>query len=135
MMLLQDRYRLEITIAVVVLVALALGSDKALGQQTVPHRESCTKWGPVRGQYGYPYFGTVNSCSEPVTVQLLIPGFPEIIRRDLKPMEVFNTGFSLIEAPDIYVFTTCPAGYVSSVPLVPANSETLRRSQYTCVME
>lgn len=134
-MLLQGRYRLEITIAVVVLAALALGSDKAHGQQTVPHRESCTRWGPVRGEDDDIYFGTVNSCSEPVTVQLLIPGFPEIVRRGLKPMEVFNTGFSMIEAPDMYVFTTCPAGYVSGVPLVPKNWDTLQRGEYMCVKE
>jgi len=131
-----DRCRLRIVCNVCISLLVCFDPCKIQAQpQTVPHRESCTAWGAVRGQYGHPYFGTVNSCDEAVTVQLLFPGSPNVMKHDLKPQEVFNTGLTIEEAPDLYAFTTCPVGYVPSVPLVEKNWSTIIRSQYQCVKE
>ena len=74
---------------------------------------------------------TANTCDEAAAVQLLASG-QSAIERVLDPGETFVTGLSRGVR---YMFTTCPVGYESSVPLREENRSAIVGSQYSCTAE
>ena len=90
--------------------------------------EHCTKWDYEEGQ-----FGTRNTCDEAVFVQFSAPGKPSIEHR-LKPGEILRTGLTRAQTSGLsWMFTTCPVGYISSVPLDPAGRAEIAGSHYSCI--
>lgn len=93
-----------------------------------PHMEHCTTWDYDDGQ-----FGTRNTCGAPVYVQFLAPGQRSIERR-LDPDESLQSGLNRAQIDGLsWMFTTCPAGYMSSLPLGPQNRTQIAASHYDCI--
>ena len=88
-----------------------------------PHIEKCTIFQDERYE-----FVIINSCNEPVDVVLMASGQKASEFR-IGPMERLATGMSYTRE---YVYTTCPLGYVSSVPVREGRRSLISRSQYLC---
>jgi uncharacterized membrane-anchored protein len=71
----------------------------------------------------------INSCDEPVAV-VFMPRGQNAREFALGPMERLATG---TRSTASYVYTTCPAGYVSSVPVREGRRSLISRSQYVCI--
>jgi hypothetical protein len=110
---------------------LCLAAAPAAAQQSVHHLEQCTRWGYIDASGR---FGTSNTCDQPVEIHFMAQGNQRPMVRTLKPGEVFDAGLTRgqIEA-GWWMFTTCPTGYASSIPFVPANRESLIASKYQCI--
>lgn len=97
-----------------------------------PHMEQCTTW-----EYDDDNFGTENTCDKAVVIQFMVKDQPAI-ERQLKPGETFRTGLSRSQTIG-WMFTTCPVGYVSSVPFLPEEDDAfidpspIKASLYSCV--
>jgi uncharacterized membrane-anchored protein len=89
-----------------------------------PHIEKCT----IFQDEGYE-FVIINSCDETVDV-VLMPSGQNASGFRIGPMERLVTGMSYTRS---YVFTTCPVGYVSSVPVREGRRSLISRSQYVCL--
>lgn len=89
------------------------------------HKEQCTIWEYMDGR-----LGTKNTCDEAVFVQFMVKD-RAVIERVLSPGEIFDTGLTRSET-SYWMFTTCPVGYVSSVPLKEENNTLIRASAYSC---
>jgi len=87
-----------------------------------PHMEQCTKWEYENGD-----FGTKNTCNKAVQIQFMTKD-KHIIERHLKPGETFSTS-----KQDWWMFTTCPAGYTSSIEFLLENEKSIRTSRYSCI--
>lgn len=114
----------------IVILAKALFYSLCPGpaQRWKPHMEQCTTWGYDGGQ-----FGTENTCDKAVVIQFMAEG-QRAIERLLNPGETFRTGLSRSQIDrGWWMFTTCPVGYVSSVPFLSKNNEVIRASRYSCV--
>lgn len=97
-------------------------------QELKPPIEQCTTWGFDSGQ-----FGTENTCNKAVVIQFMAKD-QRPIERMLNPGEAFRTGLSHSQiGQEWWMFTTCPVGYVSSVPFLPENNDAIRTSRYSCV--
>jgi len=97
-----------------------------------PHMEQCTTW-----EYHDDNFGTENTCNKDVVIQFMVKD-QRAIERQLKPGEAFRTGLSRSQTIG-WMFTTCPVGYVSSVPFLPEKDDAfidpspIKASLYSCV--
>jgi len=94
-----------------------------------PHLERCVKWG-----YEGDQFAAKNICDEAVFIQFQKAGHPAI-ERQLMPGGTLLTGLKhwQMGGGGYWIFTACPAGYVSSVPFRPQNNKTIEAGQYSCV--
>lgn len=90
-----------------------------------PHMEQCTTW-----EYDNGYFGTKNTCDQAVLIQFMTKD-KRTIERQLNPGETFRTSMS--REYDWWMFTACPAGYVSSIAFLRENDESIRTSGYSCI--
>lgn len=90
------------------------------------HKEQCTTWGDMNGR-----LGTTNTCDKAVIVQFM-GNDQVVIEHELSPGDVFDTGLTRSET-SFWMFTTCPVGYVSSVPFKKKNNIAIRASEYNCV--
>ncbi len=111
--------------------ALTYSHCPGSGDKVCPHMEMCTNWRYYHGE-----LGTQNACGTAVVVRFLFVSNAKknVIDRELKPGEVLRSGLSKEKvASGWYIFTTCPAGYFSSVPLEDEYREAIRDSQYDCV--
>jgi hypothetical protein len=110
---------------------VCLAAAAAVAQQSVHHLEQCTRWGYIDASGR---FGTSNTCDQPVEIHFMTQGNQRAVVRVLKPGEIFDAGLTRaqIEA-GWWMFTTCPAGYASSIPFMPNNRESLIASKYQCV--
>jgi len=70
-----------------------------------------------------------NSCNE-VLVVMFMPDGQRATEFTVGPMERIVTELSF---PDDFVYTTCPNGYVSSVPVRTGRRSLISRSQYLCI--
>jgi uncharacterized membrane-anchored protein len=91
---------------------------------TTPHLERCTLF----QDYGNKLV-VVNNCDEEVVV-MFMPNGQHATEFTVGPMERLETELSWTDG---FVFTTCPVGYESSVPVRAGRRELLSRSQYLCV--
>ena len=89
----------------------------------MPHLEHCTSW-----EFENLKLGTENTCRKPIFIQFE-SGSGEVIKGEVNPGARFNTGLYTKN----YVYTVCPPGYVSSLPITPGNREAIRNSHYHCV--
>jgi|SRR5580693_6897587 hypothetical protein len=108
-----------------------LAAAPAVAQQSVHHMEQCTRWGYIDASGR---FGTSNTCDQPVQISFMTKGNQRAVTSVLKPGEVFDTGLSRAQIDaGWWMFTTCPAGYTSSIPFTPVNRDSLVASTYQCV--
>lgn len=116
------------TAIIILAKALFYGLCPGPAQQLKPHMEQCTKW-----EYDGGEFGTKNTCDKGVAIQFMVEG-QQAIELQIKPGKAFSTGLSRSDTGySWWMFTTCPAGYVSSVPFQPENQVAIAASRYSCV--
>ena len=100
-----------------------------IAQETAPHLEKCTVW-----SFNNDRFVTINNCTEPVTIQFMLMSNQNVVYRDVKPGEVFDTGLSSEAFKNSgWLFTTCPVGYSPSVEFLLKNKDVILPSKYECV--
>jgi hypothetical protein len=117
----------ETTAIIILEKALFYGLCPGPAQQIKPHMEQCTRW-----EYDSGEFGTENTCDKSVAIQFMVEG-QQAIERQIKPGKAFSTGLSRSDiSRGWWMFTTCPAGYVSSVPFLPENKSAIAASRYSC---
>jgi hypothetical protein len=97
-----------------------------------PQMELCTTWNYDGGQYG-----TKNTCDKPVVIKFVATG-RDAIEREVSPGGDFRTGLSMsdITGGAGFLYTVCPAGYKSSVPIESGNGEerdAISKGLYSCV--
>jgi len=113
-------------------LVFSLWSSSPTSAQGVPHLEECTltqNWDFQDGQ-----FGVKNICNKPVTIQFMAESQQEAKSAELKPGERFNTGLGEAQIKsNWWVFTTCPVGYVSSIPFEVKYKDALAEGHYNCV--
>lgn len=93
---------------------------------SVKDMESCTYF-DVEGDS----WKTRNTCNQAVDLRFMERGQAPI-ERTLQPGENFEPGAN--DGAD-FVFTTCPVGYVSSLPISEENWEAIGNSIYTCISD
>jgi len=91
---------------------------------TSPHFERCTAFLDENDE-----LVIVNSCDEALVVGFM-PYGQRATEFTVRPMERLATELSYA---DRYVYTTCPIGYVSSVPVRAGRRSLISRSQYLCI--
>jgi uncharacterized membrane-anchored protein len=91
---------------------------------TTPHLERCTAFLEENDKVAI-----ANSCDEAVVV-MFMPDGQRATEFTVRPMERLVTELSF---PDDFVYTTCPNGYVSSVPVRAGRRSIISRSQYLCI--
>ena len=91
---------------------------------TTPHIEKCVLFRDEGNKVVI-----INSCGEPVVV-VFLPQGEHASEFTLGRMERLETGLTW---PDSYVYTICPIGYVSSVPVREGRRVLIARSQYLCL--
>jgi hypothetical protein len=121
-----DERRID-TATMLLLRAMYFGFCPGPDEKIKPHLEQCTAWRQIRGQ-----FGTKNECQQAVVVNFRLADQAPILR-ELEPNEVLTTGRTEEQIRQWW-FTTCPAGYESSLPLVPGNLGEIGASRYNCVV-
>jgi len=89
-----------------------------------PHIERCTIFRDEGNE-----LVIINSCDETLDV-VVMPSDQSASGFRLGPMERLATGISYTRS---YVYTTCPVGYVSSVPVREGRRSRISRSQYVCL--
>ena len=90
------------------------------------HLEECTRFRD--GDAGFTIF---NDCDEAVIVEFLARrGSPEDF--EIEPHQSVSAGFELSSR---YFYTTCPAGFVSTVPITTLNPGLIRSGNYRCIEE
>jgi hypothetical protein len=113
-------------------LVFSLWSSSPTIAQGVPHLEECTltqSWDFQDGQ-----FGVKNICNKPVTIQFMAESQQQTKSVELKPGERFNTGLGEAQIKsNWWVFTTCPVGYVSSIPFEVKYKDALADGHYNCV--
>ncbi|HEY7991990.1 MAG TPA: hypothetical protein VID77_11435 [Stellaceae bacterium] len=113
------------------LPALLLFANAAFAQQSVPHREDCTRFGYI---HGHEEFGTSNTCDKPVVLRFMTEAHQRTVERVLAPGEVFDSGETMAQIKaGWWIFTTCPVGYASNIAFLAQNRNSLASSEYRCV--
>lgn len=121
--------------ACVLVVSAILGrlhaaTDLAPGPgDTRRHLEACTKWSEQNAGFVF-----TNGCSEPVALIFVELGGVRRFDHVIKPKERFDIKLpeQTIHATS-WLFTTCPAGYVPSVPFTVEDQALIVAGQYECV--
>jgi hypothetical protein len=97
-------------------------------QQSRAHMEACVEWTVANGR-----IGTRNSCSKPITVLFMAHGDTRTVPGDVPPGGWFDSGATFASAPDGFMFTVCPVGYLPSVRFSPENKAPIVESLYNCL--
>jgi hypothetical protein len=92
-------------------------------QHLKPHLENCIDWIRVDGKAG-----VQNFCSTSVVIEF---EYKNKLESRTIPGKVFRADQDLSGKP--HVFTVCPVGYVSSIPLTKEYAKDIRASWYSCV--
>ena len=91
------------------------------GSGIKPHMEECIELRSTRGP------SVTNRCDEPVFVQLK-RGSEPALERTLNPGETFASAGR-------FIWTACPVGHRSTLPLENGNLEEIRTSVYGCIAD
>jgi hypothetical protein len=108
---------------------VALNSNSPTIAQGVPHLEQCTltkAWNIEDG-----WFGVKNICDKSIMIQFMSEDSQKPKSAELRPGDRFNTGLHKVSG--WWVFTTCPAGYVSSIPFDIKYKAALTDGVYNCI--
>jgi len=99
-------------------------------QKLVPHMEQCTVW-----DYANDKLMTRNNCDEVVVIHFMAEGH-DAVKQQLNPGMSFKTGMSRSQlGSGWWMYTTCPAEHISSIPFLPENRKVFVNSIYDCVHE
>jgi hypothetical protein len=109
-------------------------ASATIASESLSHLEQCTltdSWDYQGGQ-----FGVKNICDKSVSIQFMTQRNQKVKSTILKAGERFNTELSQTQVKSgWWVFTTCPVGYVSSVPFQVRYLNALTDGKYSCAKE